>query len=181
MASYTKRMINLDTPDISVDDLVEYKFWLNTTFAGVHKDDLRRGLHHRGCFMNMMRIPGAKQVFLPYWCVPMNEVNVNILREVYKGTTSRDLAMDLNLTRRALTRRMEVIHKDLRIMRFQRALGLKAWLQLHAERRGAMPWELRKYEGYIPKEEVDYTFLEVNKVIERLNKNINKSFGRSNT
>lgn len=181
MASYTKRMVNLDPPDILVEHLVEYKFWLNTVFAGVHKDDMRRGLHHRGCFMNMMRIPGSKQVFLPYWCVPMNAVNVDMLREIHRGTTMKDLAVDLNLSRKAISRRMEVIHSDLRAMRFQRGLSLEAWLQLHAERRGAMPWELRKYEGLMPKEEVDYTYLEVNKVIERLNRNINKSFGRSNT
>lgn len=173
--------MNLDIPEYFVDDLVEYKYWLNVAFQGVRKDDMTKGLHHRNCFMGLMRIPGARQMFLPYWGIPMHEANVAVIREIYKGTTVKDMAIDLNLTKKAIIKRMEVIHKDLRIMRFQKSLGLEAWTQIQAERRGRMVWELEKYEGLLPKDEVDHTYLEISKVIERMNRNINKSFGRSNT
>ena len=173
--------MNLDIPEYFVDDLVEYKYWLNLAFDGVHKVDMIRALEHRQCFMGLMRIPGSKQMFLPYWGIPMHEANVAIVREIYKGTTIKDMAVDLSLTRKAIIKRMEVIHKDLRIMRFQKSLGLEAWTQIQAERRGRMVWEPEKYEGLLPKDEVDHTYLEINRVIERMNRNINKSFGRSDT
>lgn len=156
------------SPEFGVEDLVTYKFWVNCAFDSVPKSRMQKVMAKRIYYPGMITIPGSKEIFMPYWVLPLPYRYARFIQMATTGSSIYEIAEELSLYKRELVRTMNLIHQDLRIMRFNKMVGLKAWKQIHAERPGVYPWEITKYRDLLPKEEVDYNYLSMSEVISKI-------------